>query len=826
MIFFTGKFPAAQKAFPIGEARATVIDKLEPFLARHAQENDLGLRLDGEQIAAGVRFIRMVKEGTFDLVMANPPYQGTTRMSVSDYVQTKYPRARPDLYGAFMERGIELVREGGVVAMVTMRGWMFAGQWQTFREEMLRGCDLRSIADLGTGAFGERSMDDVISTNMAVFRRTPSVSVVSVALQAAPLIDKTRDAGKPARRCAALVAQMGRYEFNPKSFDAVEGAPILYWWPQSLFSSYVNAPKLGTLTPAREGLTHGNTARFVRKPWELELLICSSDQAEHVEGWVPYIEGAEGRAWFEPMCGLLDWTHLGLGLRLQERDGRILASVRNSGFYFRMGIAFTTIGDRFAARLHRVRSAFDATGRSLFPEDRALVLTSMNRSVSRFIMQSLNPGIHFTVRDVNRLPIFPVESSDQIYATLDRAFTEHESARESSVEFKHPGPSPGPTPRTGPSAPSIAPPASHSPLHSHLLPSAPRRLPLLLRRRRPRPLRRRRQRPPRQGPGLRPPGGHSLHLPSRRDSLEHPTTKLLRATWADQGRGDDEALRDWFRKDFFVDHKARYESRPIVFPLSSARKSFVALVAIHRFDDATLQTLLADWILPDRRALEGELTDLREARRVGTADQKRQAERRFADVQKLVEELDDFLLKLNQCADKGAPPSDKDTKPREADARYAMDLDDGVMVNSAGLWPLLEPQWKDPKKWWKELCNASGKKDYDWSHLAARYFPARVDEKCKKDPSLGVAHGCFWRYHPAKAYAWELRLKDEIGPDFLIEEGDAGVCRARFVKENPEQVREILAKEMARRERKKRKEEGAEQTELALEGGEEEEADA
>jgi hypothetical protein len=69
-----------------------------------------------------------------------------------------------------------------------------------------------------------------------------------------------------------------------------------------------------------------------------------------------------------------------------------------------------------------------------------------------------------------------------------------------------------------------------------------------------------------------------------------------------------------------------------------------------------------------------------------------------------------------------------------------MDLDDGVMVNSAVLWPLLEPQWKDPKKWWKELATAQGKKDYDWSHLAARYFPTRVGQKCHDDPSLAVAH--------------------------------------------------------------------------------------
>jgi hypothetical protein len=52
-----------------------------------------------------------------------------------------------------------------------------------------------------------------------------------------------------------------------------------------------------------------------------------------------------------------------------------------------------------------------------------------------------------------------------------------------------------------------------------------------------------------------------------------------------------------------------------------------------------------------------------------------------------------------------------------------MELDDGVMINSAALWPLLKPQWKDPEKWWKQLCLAEGKKDYDWAHLARRYFP-------------------------------------------------------------------------------------------------------
>ena len=543
---------------------------------------------------------------------------------------------------------------------------------------------------------------------------------------------------------------------------------------------------------------------------------------------MPYIKGAAGTCWIEALEDAVNWRNNGLEVKAcnDHGYGSFSRNIKNEAYYFKQGVAFSMIGSDFVARAHRFRSIIADMGSSVFLDDIASVVSILNAGL-RKVLTSLNPTLHFLVGDVNRLPIFPIESSDQIYATLDRAFTEHEAAREASVEFKRPGPSPwiyaqdwaqrsvdrpagDPLPPFTPTFTQATPADDLSffvgvalgrfdASGAGLLDKAP--LTAL-------------------------PAGILYMSPSRRDSLDHPATKLLRGTWAEQSRGDDEALRDWFRKDFFVDHKSRYENRPIVFPLSSAKKSFVALVAIHRFDDATLQTLLADWILPDRRTLEGELTDLRAVRVSGSADQKRQAERRFADVQKLLEELDDFLAKLTQCAEKGAPPSDGTTKPRAADAPYAMDLDDGVMVNSAGLWPLLEPQWKDPKKWWKELCNATGKKDYDWSHLAARYFPARVDEKCKLDPSLGVAHGCFWRYHPAKAYAWELRLKDEIGPDFLIEEADAVEHRARFVKDHPDQVREILAKEMARRERKKRKEEGAEQTELALEAGDEEDADA
>ena len=77
--------------------------------------------------------------------------------------------------------------------------------------------------------------------------------------------------------------------------------------------------------------------------------------------------------------------------------------------------------------------------------------------------------------------------------------------------------------------------------------------------------------------------------------------------------------------------------------------------------------------------------------------------------------------------------------------------------------------------------------------------------KCQIDPSLAVAHGCFWQYHPAKAYEWELRLQDEIGSDFSIDELDSGKLREQFETDDPDKVRELREKEAKRRDKKRKK---------------------
>ncbi|MEM9504795.1 MAG: BREX-6 system adenine-specific DNA-methyltransferase PglX, partial [Cyanobacteria bacterium P01_E01_bin.43] len=105
--------------------RDVLIEKLERFLTLRTRGDDLGLRLRGEQLAAGVRFLRLVREGAYDLVIGNPPYQGTSKMKDAKYVAKHYKRAKADLYAAFLQRGLELAKPGGLSALLTMRNWMF-----------------------------------------------------------------------------------------------------------------------------------------------------------------------------------------------------------------------------------------------------------------------------------------------------------------------------------------------------------------------------------------------------------------------------------------------------------------------------------------------------------------------------------------------------------------------------------------------------------------------------------------------------------------------------------------------------------------------------
>jgi len=819
--------------FDATAARRSLLDRLESFLTRHTGGDDLGLRLAGEQLAAGVRFVRIVREGAYDLVVANPPYQGTAKMAEAWYIEQQYPLGKADLFAAFLLRGMELVGEGGIVAMLTIRNWMFVAQYAALRQHILGACHLSALGDFDKGCFESMPTSQLISISLPVLRRSKREELETVALQPTKPDEKFWGRDRTELKRAAVLAQTGRHDFVPSDLKSIPEWPLVYWWPKTFLERYRNTPTLGSLAPVKQGMATANNLRFLRRPWEVQFetppLLDKATQPRTPNDWEPYVKGAAGLAWLEPLQDILDWRANGLGNR--ELVGSTAG--KNAEYYFRRAVAFTKIGSHFTARAYRYPSVFDVAGSSVFFDDAATAVTLLNSRTARNVMESLNPTINFQVGDVNRLPLFAIADAQVIYDSLQQCFSVHESRREPSVEFSQPGPSPWRHAQEwaqiavdrpeGDPLPDYAEELDPEPATDHLSYA----LGVALGRFGP------------DGEGiLDPPTADLSHtLPGgilfldrtldgngtadRHDGLFHLASKPLHDAWAAHGERIDtnrRNLRDWLALDFFGDvHKGMYENRPIHWPLSSESKTFVAWVNIHRFTDRTLRLLLADHLVPRLTQIEGELADLRTARDGVDKKAAKEADDRVGRLIKARDELAAFIKDVETCADKGPPPTDATCPAREQDARYTPDLDDGVMVNSAALWPLLDPQWRDPKKWWKELAKAQGRKDYDWSHLAMRYWPTRVDAKCQEDPSLAVAHGCFWRYHPARAWAWELRLQAEIGPEFRITEapytpggrdmgysGD-GPHRDAWLRDHAEEALAAVEKEAERRQGRARR---------------------
>jgi len=812
-----------QPQFNFEQAKASVLEKLEQFLGRCTRGDDLGLRLRGEQLTAGVRFIRMVQEDSYDLVVGNPPYLGASKMSDDAYLKQHYPMGKADLYAAFLERGLQLAKQGGISALLTMRNWMFISQYSAIREFLIDTYDLRLLGDLGVGAFEEIS-GHVVSVVMSIFSKYDPTETISIAYQ--PTLPEDSESIKNInRKRSAILAQVGRFEFQSDRFSVIKEQPIVYWWNDEFLQQYAEIPKLYENMESRLGIRTSDNTRFLRKPWEI-FLECIYQKRAIEPGifpptykWVPYVKGAKGKCWVEPLQDIILWANNSL-----ELSNKLLikynALPQSPEFQFQSAISYSTIGAKFSSRVQRYRSAFDVSGSSVFPEDLPSTLCNLNSNLANEILGSLNPTVNFQPGDVDRLPLFPIESANEIFTQLDLTFTEHEAARETSVEFKQPGTSgwnyaqawaqqavdrPSGTPLPDWNPVSEQPPATNWVAYAlgialgrfgangeGILTETPT---------------------PALPHGILYLSAYSGDRPESTDSLTHPACQPLTTAWQQHGSqiATAKPLRDWLRLNFFKDiHVGMYEQRPIYFPLSSAKKNFVAYISIHRWTDSTLSTLLAEYLLPELRQLEGELSDLMDSRTQGDKKQQSQADDRYSKILQLSTELKTFTDLVQQCAEQGAPPAKPSDTPRETAARFSLDLDDGVMVNSAALWPLLEPQWTKPKTWWSELATAQGKKDYDWSHLAARYFPQRVAAKCQIDPSLAVAHGCFWQYHPAKAYEWELRLKDEIGGDFTIDELDSDKLRQQFESDDPDKVKELQEKEAKRRDKKRKKADGVE----------------
>lgn len=149
----TGLF-AQQEQESWQQAETRLRDALTEF-ARAAKSTYQG-RLFAQDALQGLRLIDLCRE-VFDVVVMNPPF-GALASGTKDQLSKAYPRSKNDLLAIMVERGLELLRDGGRIGAITSRTCFFLSSFQKWREEVVLGIAKPEVmADLGHGV-----MDDAM----------------------------------------------------------------------------------------------------------------------------------------------------------------------------------------------------------------------------------------------------------------------------------------------------------------------------------------------------------------------------------------------------------------------------------------------------------------------------------------------------------------------------------------------------------------------------------------------------------------------------------------------------------------------------------------
>lgn len=184
-------------------------------------------------------------------------------------------------------------------------------------------------------------------------------------------------------------------------------------------------------------------------------------------------------------------------------------------------------------------------------------------------------------------------------------------------------------------------------------------------------------------------------------------------------------LRNFLEKDFFTAwHFKWYRKRPIYWPIQSSKRSYGFVIFHEKINHDTFYTIQREPYLDTKRnAVALKMADVQASLARATGTDRKKLERELDELRRLSDELAEFAKDLEAITMGGYEP-----EPNW--------IDDGVILRMAPLWKAI-PIWKsEPKKYWERL--AAG--DFDWSHIAMRYWPKRVRDKCKTNKSYAIAH--------------------------------------------------------------------------------------
>jgi type I restriction-modification system DNA methylase subunit len=124
------------------------------------------ITIDNEAFNWGLEFKDIMAKGGFDIIISNPPYVDIKQLNpdIVKYFFTKYSTVenRMNLYSVFIERSIELLKEGGYLGFIIPNSLLYNSSYMKIRQFLLSNTNIKIIIRLPDNVFEEAKVETII----------------------------------------------------------------------------------------------------------------------------------------------------------------------------------------------------------------------------------------------------------------------------------------------------------------------------------------------------------------------------------------------------------------------------------------------------------------------------------------------------------------------------------------------------------------------------------------------------------------------------------------------------------------------------------------
>lgn len=332
----------------------------------------------------------------FDVVVANPPYMGSSSFNpfMSGWVKRNYPDVKSDLFSSFIVRIMSFANPHGEVGIMCPFVWMFIGSYEKLRNLLIDEKTLTSLIQLEYSGFAGATVPICTFT----FHNSKIEGYKGGYIRLSDFVGANVQAPKALEAIKNPTCGWF-YRRDASTFHQIPGSPIAYWVGNGLFAAFSAGTPLGDITDTHLGMATCDNNKYLRLWWE----VASARRVEpsqypyvwSMTSWVPYNKGGIFRKWYGNDEYVVNWKNNGTVLC---DAGAVMPSPT---LRFRKMFSWTRVSSgSLAVRLKNAGYMFDMTGPAGFgPDDDlsyncAFLNSAVGLQVARFLSASLDfqPG--------------------------------------------------------------------------------------------------------------------------------------------------------------------------------------------------------------------------------------------------------------------------------------------------------------------------------------------------------------------------------------------------------------------------------------------------